>query len=81
MPPRVLFLLQLMMTQLIMSDPITCKKFAFCFFGCPLCFGPFVSLIPKLFFFISVLRTIALAQCLWAFGLDVKTITIGLELN
>ena len=44
-------------------------------------FWAFCKSNSKTFFFISVLRTIALAQCLWAFGLDVKTITIGLELN
>ena len=90
MLPRAHFLLQLVMIQLLTPNPITCKNFAFFFFffffGCPLYFGPFVSLIPKLLFFIflflkSILRTISLAQCLRVFGLDVKIIIIGLELN
>ena len=54
MLPRAHFLLQLVMIQLLTPNPITCKNFAFFFFffffGCPLYFGPFVSLIPELFF-------------------------------
>ena len=51
-------------------NPLLVKNF-FCF-GCPLCFWAFSILILEQFFQ-STLRTMFLAQRLWAYSLNVKT--------
>ena len=73
MPPRVLFLLQLVMTQSQMPEPVNSFHSLF-FCQCPGCLWTF-----RFYFHnnISNLGTMFLTQCLWVFSFDEKTMVIA----
>ena len=64
---------QLTMTWPMTHELVTCNFFFLFFcFGCPLCFWAILILISGQSFQ-SILRTMFLAQCLWAYNFNVNT--------